>query len=204
VPAPSTALLTQEARDAWESQQSRLLRPRVEGCQAASAKRRWNASSFAIGITPAFQSVTGETKDFAYAGAALWGTLALRLSTSTSNLGQFIVQGRYRNKEMVPNKSAKGVFFEQDSAMLGLRLLLGEAVRAFVLESEIGRQSPKTGSAKTIATLSGGGQLKLSDDFWLSAAIGGSFKGNPDEQRGMFVVSSLKWALSKEPSIKAP
>jgi hypothetical protein len=36
-------------------------------------------------------------------------------STSRNNLGQFIVQGRYRNKESVPDSSNKGSFFEQES-----------------------------------------------------------------------------------------
>jgi hypothetical protein len=121
-----------------------------------------------------------------------------------STFGQFVAQGRYRNKEMVPDKSNEDSFFEQDSGGVGLRLVLGEPVRAFVLESEIGRQSPKNGDATTSFTLSGGGQLKLSDDMWLSASVGGALKGSSDEQRGMFVLSSLKWALSKEPSIKAP
>ena len=200
VPPPATALLTAEARTAWETEQTKVLRPKVAACQSTSAKRRWNASSFAVGIAPAFHSPTGESNDFKYAGAAVWASVAYKLSA----FGQFIAQGRYRNKEKVPDKNTKGSFFEQDSSGLGLRLVLGEPIRAFVLESEIGRQSPTIGEPTTSFTLSGGGQLKLSDDMWLSASIGGALKGSNIEDRGMFVLSSLKWALSKEPSIKAP
>jgi hypothetical protein len=203
VPVPSIALTDSEKRKAWEDEQAKTLRPKVQACHAASAKRLWNASSLAIGIAPAFQSPTGESSDFKYAGAAVWAALALKLSTSGSNFGQFIVQGRYRNKEMVPDKNNKGSFFEQDSSGLGLRLVLGEPVRAVVIESEVGKQSPKNGDATTSFTLSGGGQIKLSDDLWLSAAVGGALKGSVGEQRGLFVLSSFKWALSKEPSIKS-
>jgi hypothetical protein len=151
-------------------------------------------------LAPALHSPTGESGDFEYAGIAVWASFAYKLS----GVGQFVAQGRYRNKELVPDKAQKGSFFEQDSSGLGLRLVLGEAVRAFVIESEIGRQSPANADSTTSFTLSGGGQIKLSDDMWLSASIGGALKGATSEQRGMFVLSSLKWALSKQPSIKAP
>lgn len=203
VPVPALPLPTQAQRDAWEAEQAKALRPKVGACQTASAKRNWNASSFAAGVAPAFQSPTGESSDFKYAGAAVWGSLALKLSTAKNSLGQFIVQGRYRNKEQVPDKNNKGTFFEQDSSALGLRLVLGEAVRAFVVESEIGRQSPTDGDAATSFTLSGGGQLKLSDELWLSVSIGGALKGSEAAQHGMFVLSSFKWALSKAPAIPA-
>jgi hypothetical protein len=200
VPAPAVALLTQDARTAWEAEQGKILRPKVEACQSASANRRWNASSFAVGVAPSFQSPTGASDDFTYEGAAVWASFAYKLST----IGQFVAQGRYRNNERVPDKNTKGSFFEQDSAGLGLRLILGEPVRAFVLESEIGRTSPTNAEATTSFTVSGGAQIKLSDDMWLSASVGGALKGGGDEQRGMFVLSSLKWALSRQPSIKAP
>jgi hypothetical protein len=203
-PAPVIALITQAARDQWEAEQTAQIQPKVQECQAASKKRRWNASSFAIGVAPSFQSQTGESGDLDYAGSALWGSLALGLSTSATNFGQFIVQGRYRNKELVPNKNVKGTFFEQDSTGLGLRLMLGEADRAVVVESEFVRLSPKGGDNSTSFTLSGGGQMKLATGVWLSVAVGGSLKGSTDEEKGAFVLSSFKWAMSREPAIKAP
>src|SRR5262249_31156468 len=141
----------------------------------------WNASSFAVGLTPAFQSTTGNSSDFKYAGAAVWAAYARQLS----DVGQFVAQGRYRNKEQVPDKNNKGSFFEQDSGGLGLRLVLGQATRAFVLESEIARQSPKNGTATNSFTVSIGGQLKLSDAVWLSAAVGGALNNSGNDQRGM-------------------
>jgi hypothetical protein len=200
VPVPTTALVTSDQRSAWELEQTKVLKPKVEACQSASAKRRWNASSLAVGIAPSFQSTTGESDDFKYAGAAVWASLALKLGT----IAQFVAQGRYRNKEQVPLKTTKGAFFEQDSAALGLRLVLGEPVRALVLESDIGRQSPTTGGNTTTFTLSGGGQLKLSSDLWLTASVGGKLNGSTEEERGMFVLSSFKWAFSREPAIQAP
>ena len=200
VEPPATAITVPADIAAWEAAQTKILRPKVEACQSASAKRRWNASSLAVGIAPAFQSPTGESGDFKYRGAAVWASFSYKLSA----IGQFVAQGRYRNKEQVPDKNRPGSFFEQDSGGLGLRLVLGEPVRAFVLESEVGRQSPEGSSSTTSFTLSGGGQLKLSDEMWLSASVGGALKGSAATQRGMFVLSSFKWALSKSPSISMP
>ena len=120
------------------------------------------------------------------------------------SFGQLIVQGRYRNKELVPDKTVKGTFFEQDSAGAGARLLLGAADRAAVVESEVARQSPKVGESTTSFKLSGGAQLKLASDVWISFSVGATRGGSANEQRGGFVLSSLKWALSREPSIKEP
>src|SRR5690606_20131703 len=108
------------ARQAWEAEQTKALRPKVLACQSASARRLWNASSLAVGFAPAYQSPTGLATDLQYSGAALWTSLALRLSGGTTNFGQLIVQGHYRNRELVPDSNQKGAFFEQDSGGVGV------------------------------------------------------------------------------------
>jgi hypothetical protein len=213
VPVPTRALLTQADRDAFVAKATADRRPAVEGCHKAFKAQRWNASSLAVGVAPSWQSKTGETADFSYAGAAVWASLAVGLSSTTASnggsptvraFGQLIVQGRYRNRELVPDKNVKGIFFEQDSSGLGARLLLGTADRAAVVETEVSRQSPATGDSTTSFKLSGGGQLKVSNDVWVSFTAGGIRGGAANEQRGGFVLSSLKWALSREPAIKLP
>jgi hypothetical protein len=213
VAVPTKALLTQADRDAFVAKATADRRPAVEGCHKAFKAEHWNASSLAVGVAPSWQSNTGETADFSYAGAAVWASLALRLSRTTASsdgspsvhaFGQLIVQGRYRNKELVPDKNAKGTFFEQDSSGVGARLLLGAADRAGVVETELSRQSPASGDTTTSFKLSGGGQLKLANDVWLSFTAGGTRGGPANEQRGGFVLTSLKWALSREPALKLP
>ncbi len=201
---PPKPLLDPAEREAWEKLQTAGRRQAVDQCHAQSKTRNWNASSFAVGVAPSWHSPTGESGDFTYAGAALWTSFALGISTSARTIGQFIVQGRYRNKELVPDKNVKGTFFEQDSAGLGLRLLLGTADRAAVVESEFVRQSPEGGDDSTSFKVSGGGQLRLGTGVWLSVAVGGTHGGNAAEQRGGFVLSSFKWALSRDPAVTLP
>jgi hypothetical protein len=209
---PSTFLKTQAARDAYEKEQTAARKPKVEACHAAYATRNWNASSLAVGLAPSFQSPTGESGDFKYAGAGVWTSFALRLSgpaaqgeTHGRAIGQLILQGRYRNKEQVPSKTVKGTFFEQDSGGLGARLLLGIPERALVVETELLRKSPKGADDVTTFSLSGGGQLKLATGVWLSVAVGGTRSGNTsDENHGAFVLSSFKWGFSREPAVKFP
>jgi hypothetical protein len=209
VQAPDEALTNEERARAWEATQTAAIKPRVEACHSASKNRSWNASGLAIGVAPSWQSPTGETADFQYAGSALWSSLAIGLTShaATANprrFGQLIVQGRYRNKELVASKDDPAKFHEQDSAGLGARLLVGAADRAAVFESELTRQSPKGSDATTSLTVSGGGQLKLAADVWLSLAVGGSTGGDPNAKRGIFVLSSFKWALSREPGVQIP
>lgn len=211
-PEPPGLVRTQAARDAWIAKATAQRRPAVEGCHKAFKARRWNASSFAVGLTPSWDNATGESTDLTYGGAAVWASLAVGLSrTETSDgeavprpFGQLIVQGRYRDKEMVPDKNVKGTFFEQSGAAVAARLLLGAADRAAVIESEFARQSPDVGDSTSSFKLSVGGQLKLTSDTWLSLSAGGTRGGPTNEQRGGFVLSSFKWALSREPSVKFP
>jgi hypothetical protein len=212
VPVPSTILPTQAARDAWIAKATAERRPAVEGCRKAFEARRWNASSFSVGFTPSWQSATGASTDFTYGGAAVWTSLALGLTrtersgddTVARPFGQLIVQGRYRDKEFVPDKNVEGAFFEQNSAAVAARLLLGAADKAAVIESEFARQSPEIGDSTSSFKMSAGGQLKLTSDIWLSLAAGGTRGGPVNEQRGGFVLSSFKWALSREPAVKLP
>jgi len=216
IPPPETALLTQADRDAYVAAATAERRPAVEGCHKAFAARRWNASSFAVGVAPSWQSPTGESRDFQYAGAAVWTSLALALSRTEEvgggpeadrivrPYGQLVVQGRYRNKELVPDKDVEGVFFEQDSAAMALRLVLGRENVAGVVESEVARTFPVEGDGGTSFMLSVGGQVRLGTGVWLSLSVGGNRAGSDREQGSAFVLSSLKWALSREPAIEAP
>ena len=73
-----------------------------------------------------------------------------------------------------------------------------------MIETEFARQSPEIGDSTSSFKLSAGGQLKLTSDVWLSLAAGGTRGGPANEQRGGFVLSSFKWALAREPSVKFP
>jgi hypothetical protein len=211
-PVPTTVIAPDKVAE-WEAQVTAARKPKIALCQQAFKARHWNGSSFAVGVAPSWQSQSGESKDFRYAGAALWASLAVAIDRDVEvetapdvvvqtrrPLGQFIVQGRYRNREQVPAKT--GAPFEQDSAAVGGRLLLGSGDFAFVTEGEVARQRPDGQDAKTSGKVSVGGQLKLATGVWLSAAVGATAGGPTAERRSMFVLSSLKWALSREPSLK--
>jgi hypothetical protein len=212
VPAPAVVLLTPEAVAAWEAQVTAARKPKIAECHQQFKARNWNSSSFAVGVAPSWQSPTGESRDFAYAGAAAWAAYALALNRTEQvevpngppvatprPFGQFVFQGRYRNRELIPGKTGS---YLQDSAAVGWRLLLGSGDFAFVTEGELARLAPKGQDAKASAKLSTGGQLKLSTGVWLSAAVGATIGGPTTERRSMFVLSSLKWALSREPALK--
>jgi hypothetical protein len=213
VPAPTTVVASPEAAAAWEAQVTAARKPKIAECHEQFKARNWNSSSFAVGIAPSWQSSTGESRDFAYAGAAAWASMALALNRTdqievpdqppiavSRPFGQFVVQGRYRNRETIPAKG--GGSYLQDSAAVGWRLLLGASDFAFVTEGELARLAPKGQDSKVSGKLSTGGQLKLSTGVWLSAAVGATIGGPTTERRSMFVLSSLKWAMSREPALK--
>ena len=212
LPPPPGPVTSARARDAWIAKATAERRPAVEGCHTAFKARRWNASSFALGIAPSLQSGTGEWDDLTYDGSAVWAALALGLSGSEvidgerveRPFGQVVVQARYRDKQLVPDKNTRGRFFEQQAAAVAARLLIGAADRAAVIETEFARQEPRSGDSTTSFMLSVGGQLKLTTGTWLSVSAGGTRGGPANEQRGGFILSSFKWALSREPAVRFP
>jgi hypothetical protein len=214
VAPPAAALVDQDAIDAWIAKATRERRPLVEQCHQQFKARRWNASSFAVGVAPSWHSPGGRWGDFRSGGAAVWSSLAVGLSRTEQfespagvvpverPFGQVIVQIRYRSHELVPNRNVTGTFFEQDSFGAGARLLVGSADRAAVVETDFARQMPEDGDSTSGGRLSLGAQLKLTTGVWLSLAIGANRGGSPNEERSAFVLSSFKWALSREPSLK--
>jgi hypothetical protein len=215
VTPPSEALLTPEAINAWVARATTERRPLIEQCHRQFKDRQWNASSVALGVAPVWHSPTGEWGAFRSGGAAVWMSVAFALSRTEQfespaggtvavrrAIGQAVLQGRYRSNELVPNKNVRGSYFEQDSAGLGARVLLGSADRAAVVEAEFARQMAENEDARTAVKLSVGGQIKLAPDVWLSLALGANRGGSANEQRSAFVLTSFKWALAREPSLR--
>lgn len=204
-----TQVLSPEEQEHWVVNETARLRTKADDCRAAQRERVWNASGFSIGVAPSWNSTTGESADFDFDGAGVWASLALGLSVENASrpgervgYGQFVVQGRYRNRERVPVKDQEGQFFEQETAGLGVRLVLGSSTRAAVLEADVARQTPKDLDPTTAYKLSLGGQLRLSTGVWISFAVGGSGGGPVAASKAAFVLSSFKWAMSREPAIK--
>jgi hypothetical protein len=215
VTPPKEALLTQEAIDAWTARATAERRPLIEQCHSQFKDRRWNASSIAVGVAPEWNSPTGGWDAFDSGGAAVWTSVAIALSRTEEfetpagtivpverPFGQVVVQGRYRGGELVPDNRQRGTFFDKDSSGLAARVMLGSANRALVVEGELAREMPELGETSSVLELSVGGQLRLTSDVWLSLAVGGHRGGSPNEDRSTFVLSSFKWALSREPSLR--
>jgi hypothetical protein len=215
VTPPKEALLNQEAVDAWIARATAERRPLIEQCHKQFKDRRWNASSIAFGVAPEWHSPTGRWADFDAGGASAWGSVAIALSRNEQfespagttipverPFGQIVVQGRYRADELVPNRQVRGTFFEKASAGIAARVMVGSADRAIVVEAELAREMPERGDSVSALNLSVGGQMKLTNDVWLSLAVGGNRGGVADEERSAFVLSSFKWALSREPSLR--
>lgn len=215
VTPPKEALLDQQAIDAWIARATAERRPLVEQCHNQSKERRWNASSIAVGVVPEWNSPTGGWGAFVSGGAGVWTSVAIALTRTEQfetpagtmvpverPVGQIIVQGRYRADELVPDRRQRGAYFDKDSAGVAARLMLGSANRTLVVEGELARDMPEVGAAKSVLELSVGGQMRLAPDVWLSLSVGGHRGGLTNEERSTFVMSSFKWALSREPSLR--
>jgi hypothetical protein len=215
VTPPREALLDQAAIDAWVSRATAERRPLVEQCHNQFKNRRWNASSIAVGIAPEWNSATGGWGAFGSGGASVWTSVAIALTRTEQfetpagtrvpverPLGQLVVQGRYRADELVPDRRERGAYFDKDSAALAARLTLGSANRTLVVEGELASEMPDVGDATSVLELSIGGQMRLAPDVWLSLAVGGHRGGLANEERSAFVMSSFKWALSRESSLR--
>lgn len=175
------------------------LREAAEKCRKASRKRNWNRSSLVVGLAPSWISESGNVGNMRWNGGGVWTSYAYGFDgvEGLKDVAQLILHARYRNKEKVADPDNEGEFITQDSFYSGLRFRFGGPTFAGSLEGTYRRNKPSGADADDLFRLSFGAERRLSSDLWLQFALGGE-GGRRDGQSHLFVLTSFKYALSKD------
>ncbi len=172
---------------------------KIDDCRQRSRDRNWNRSSLLFGAAPSWISLTGNSSDLKWNGGGVWMSFAYGFEgvEGLNNAAQLIFHTRYRNQEQVADQQNAGQFIVQDSFYAGMRFRVGKPDFAASFESTYVRNMPDLARPDDQFRLSFGAEKKLSNNLWLQFSIGGE-GGRTDGKGQLFVLSSFKYAFSKE------
>lgn len=183
----------------------------ADECRKKGAQKNWNSSSLSFGAAPTWLSPKGNSDDFEWSGAALWGSLALRMGGS----GHLIFHGRYRMEELFPDPEVKDKFSEQDTLLLasqvrmsGPRIDLGAFKGKtpgvdynFVLDVGYMKEDGKDRRDDELVRYSAGIEVKMKRDLYLKISAGGESGRKVEGDQG-FMMGEIKWGFSSDPTTK--
>lgn len=170
-------------------------------------REHWNDTIWEVGLAPTWTSEEGDLSSARWSGAAFWTSFAYGFEGSTDiglpfleKYSQLILHARARTEERVPGPGTPPTFFEQDTALLGGRLRLGNERWALAMEGSYVHADRKDGQRnEDFGRLSIGAEVKVSDDLWLELAVGGD-TGRDDNMEQTFVLGALSFGYSTRPT----
>ena len=189
--APPPPDLTPEQLAEFEAQIEKIEASRERtfrnACREDARERLWNRTAVAVGWAPTWRSASGAAGDLTSAGQAFWTSVAYGFEGTgwLSRHSQIIgyVERRTDGADAAAAPARVSV---------GGRWRVGTAASALSVEAVRASETLATGRVRTW-TLSAAAQHKLTDDLWLSVAVGG--RGEPGiDGRQVFVLNSLSWA----------
>jgi hypothetical protein len=171
----------------------------ADKCRERARKANWNKSSWIVAVAPSWISPTGETKDYRGNGGGAWTSLAYGFEgvPGLSRSAQLIIHGRFRSNEQVADPDAEGKFLSQDSRAFGARFRVGTENTNGSLEGIYIRSRGGDKPFDTSFRMSVGFERRVNDNIWFNLAFGGE-SGKRDTRNNTFVITSLKWGLSRK------
>jgi len=189
-PGPNS---TPEQQAVQTEGREKVLLARTKSCHDAFRKRAWNASGWTLGVAPTLIAKSGAVEDIEWSGAAIWTSLALDLgSMKVPGIddvgGQLVAHVRYRAGELAPDSA--GLFFEQDSLLVGAKYRFGGSTfnitgeAAYIMADREGRPDD------TYLNYTGKIEFRVFENIWVDIS-GGSSSGREDSDE-VFGLGALK------------
>ncbi len=168
-------------------------------CRERGRKANWNRSSWIVAFAPSWISSTGETKDYKGNGGGAWTSLAYGFEgmPGLDRHAQLIFHGRFRSNEQVADPDAEGEFFSQDSRAFGARFRVGTENTNGSLEGIYVRSRREDKPFDSSFRMSLGLERRVNENIWFNLAFGGE-SGKRDTKNNTFLITSLKWGLSRK------
>ncbi|HET8671772.1 MAG TPA: hypothetical protein VFM05_14480, partial [Candidatus Saccharimonadales bacterium] len=167
----------------------------AEECREEGRKKHWNKTSWNLAFAPSWLSKKGNTSEFKWNGGAVWSSYAL----GVGNSGQFILHGRFRAKEQVPDEDNEGSSITQNSALFGGRFRIGSPGIGFNIEGAFVHNRPENRPAKNTYEFSLGLEKKLAPSVYFVITAGSQGPPTDGAKSKGFVITSFKYGFSKKP-----
>lgn len=187
----------QKKVDAFRQAVLQRAEPVAEKCRQNGRKSSWNRTSWTLAFAPSWISKTGNSSDFKWNGGAVWSSYAL----GVGDTGQFILHGRFRAKEQVPDEANSGKFLTQDSALFGGRFRMGNPNLGFNIEGAFVHNRPEHKPTKNTYEFSLGVEKKISSNVYFVISAGSHGPQQDGTKSKGFVISSFKYGFSEKPKL---
>lgn len=167
----------------------------AEECREKSRKKNWNKTSWNLAFAPSWISKTGNSSEFKWNGGAVWTSYAL----GVGDTGQFIMHGRFRAKEQVPDEDNEGSFITQNSALFGGRFRIGSPGVGFNIEGAFVHNRPEHKPTKNTYEFSLGLEKRLAPNVYFVITAGSRGPQSDNDKSKGFLITSFKYGFSKKP-----
>ena len=185
------------AADAFLAANGDRIKAIAEQCREEGRKAHWNKTSWTLAFAPSWISKTGDSSDFKWNGGAVWTSYAL----GVGDTGQFILHGRFRAKEQVPDEANEGLFLTQNSALFGGRFRMGNPNLGFNIEGSFVHNRPDNKPTKNTYEFSLGVEKKISSNVYFVISAGSHGAQQDNTKSKGFVITSFKYGFSDKPKL---
>jgi len=180
------------------------LQPAAEMCREQfRRKARWNGTSWIAAIARTTVSPTGLSEDLQGGTTTYWTSLSYGFDgvPGLKDHAQLVAHARFLQDEVIVDKDLPGGQETRDTAIAGAQFRGGTTSFALAVEaaylsiSADGRHNDKA----MRLTLSA--ERRLAQDVWLTVSFGGDRGADAPTDKGLSVLSALKWGFAKDPAI---
>jgi len=169
------------------------------------AKKKWNASSWALGIAPTWISDDGSIDNMESQGFAAYSTLAYGFEDlkGLADKAQLVAHIRFRKDDIVPDPAQEGSFFKQDTLIAGFQARLrgptignkvGGRDLSFAFEGSYIYADRENGETDSSYRYVLSGDIKLTDNLYFKLSLGNE-SGRKDINDQGFVIGNLKFGF---------
>jgi hypothetical protein len=183
-----------------------VLRPQAAACREQFRRSaRWNGTSLIVAAATTSVSPTGRSGDLDGGSLALWTSVSYGFDgvPGLRDSAQLIGHVRHLTNELVVDEDLPGGQEERDTTFAGVRFRAGTSSFGLSFEAAYARIGASGRPADTAARLAFTAERRLAENLWLNISFGGDAGADPRNSNGMSVLSSFKYAFTKDPSLNA-
>jgi len=198
---PSTLTNAEAERAAFERD---VLQPHADSCREQFRRKAgWNSTSWIVAFATTTVSPTGLSADLGSGSTAFWTSMSYGFDgvPGLSEHAQIIGHARHVADEVVVDKDLPGGQELRNTTIAGAQFRGGTVSFGLSFEAAYLRTTAVGRDADNAMRLTFSAERRLAPDVWLTVSFGGDRGAAPALDKGLSVLSALKWGFAKSPAL---
>lgn len=183
-----------------------VLQPRAAACREDfRRKARWNRTSWIVAFAGTAVSSTGLGKDLAGGARTFWTSWSYGFDgvPGLQNRAQLVGHVRHAANETVVDEDLAGGKEIRDTSVVGAQFRGGSSAFALSIEAAYLRTSGAGRPNDSAMRFAFSAERRLAQDVWMTLSFGGDRGAGDAANKGLSVLSALKWGFAKDPALVA-